>query len=949
MKSSTNSFWDTFTQRLRISFPFIIALGVFVFIVWTFVRQVGYPFDGISSLHPTGTIKEIALGGPADGKLEVDDEIISIDGERWEEFAGYYGKHGSDFIQFVVDRNGKQVVVQVKLEDQSFSRIMIYLVPLIIAFIFWGIGLGVQAFKPAEGTAEMFFAWSQGCAVTLAAGVASSLGPAWTSSLFAASLWLIGPLSVHFHMNFPQATKFRGSNYLLFAIYSISFAGIFPHLVWGTVKIRDAFWYSSYSSASRLFLAINLLLVVVLLFYNYRHALTPGARAKIRIVALGGGLAAVPFVSLTVIPDALIKETIVPYDIAFLWIALLPLTYGYAIFRLHLIEIERHVNRGATYILVYSFLGVFYLVLNVAVGEFLNTGENFANPFLNTLMILIMASLFFPLHARVQRFVDTIFYGGWYDYRLGLLQIVQGLEQITDLNNLARTVAQRLVHTLRLEETSVFLRGTGGDFSVVEAVTQGGVRKSASRLYPVLPRSSLAYLLRIGVVDRQTLQKKLSQVALTPEELQLLNSEQIHLWVPVVGHGQILGLLALGPKIGGDVFSAEDMDILRSVVLQVGPLIENILLLTRLRQHAAELEQRVEERTAELYDAKERVEAILGSVGDGVIVTDLAGKITTVNSAFEKLTGYTANEVIGKDLKFLWSGENNPTLFTEMINTLTFGEVWSGEFIGQNKDGRSRDMQFTAAPVRDQGGQIVNYVGSQRDITRQKELDRMKDHFIADVSHELRTPTTNISLYLELLEDAPIEKRRKYIQVIKEQSQLLAKLVEDILDLSRLARSKAKRVRFSEIDLNFLSQQVISAHSPLADASGIVLQFEPDSELPLVQGDSNQMSRAIANLVTNAIRYTREGQVCIRTSRYNSQVCLEVCDTGLGIDQEDLPHIFERFYRGRNVRESKIHGTGLGLAIVKEIVDLHEGKINVESGSGRGSKFQIWLPVYKVE
>jgi PAS domain S-box-containing protein len=464
-----------------------------------------------------------------------------------------------------------------------------------------------------------------------------------------------------------------------------------------------------------------------------------------------------------------------------------------------------------------------------------------------------------------------------------------------------------------------------------------------------LPMSSLTFLLKMGnEVGRSSLRKALAEITLTPEENQLLNSEQDHLWVPIIGHGQIQGMLALGPKFGGDIFSGEDLDILRIVSRQIGPVIENIHLLTRLRQHAEELEQRVNERTAELHDAKERVEAILASVGDGVVVTDLDGAILIVNAAFEDQTGYSGTELTSQPLYSLLADQQDHHLIEEIQISLQKGDVWMGELVSQRKDGLPYDIHLTLAPVRDQAGRIVSYVGSQRDITRQKELDRLKDMFVADVSHELRTPTTNISLYLELLEDAPPAKRAEYLEVLKEQSILLRKLVEDILDLSRLTMGKTKRIEFTAVDLNQLTEQVVVAHWPLAESSGVRLSFDPGEGLPYIRGEKNQLARVITNLVSNAVRYTLQGEVRVRTFEADRQVCLNVTDTGIGISLDDQVHIFERFYRGRQVRQSKIHGTGLGLAIVKEIVDLHEGQIIVTSEIGKGSTFQIWLPIYQI-
>lgn len=933
------------SQRWWISLPFLLALVVLVFLGWSTSLALVYPYDGIPFLDPTGLIREIDFLGPAFDILQEGDIIMSVDGVPMIEAQPLYGnKRPGDSADLIVQRDGELIPVSISLVVPSFDERIDRLGPLIVALIFWGIGVGIQAFKPASEATNLFFLFFMVAALLLVAGVGSFLGPPWTSSLVSILLLIIGPLAVHFHFYFPQNTPLKGRRYLLIALYALAVLGGLPYLIWGSQGIQSSVWVTQFQLAGSIFLAINLLIAVALLVYSYRNATTAGVRGKIRIVVLGGVLSLLPLVTLTVLPDALLQESIIPFAYAVLWLALLPLTYGYAIFRHRLIEVESHVNRGATFILVYSILGAFYLILYVVVSR-LMPAELANTAVINTVLVLVLASVFIPISRQAQKLVDTVFYGGWYDYRFAISQITQGLEQLTDLQSLAETVSQHLVTTLRLEETSVFLADLNGDFSIIAVVPHIMANDEKRISYAPLPRTSLSYLLNMGeAVERSTLRNSLSQVELSPEEHQLLNSEQVHLWVPIIGHGSILGLLALGPKIGGDIFSSEDIDILRVVARQTGPLIENIHLVTRLKRHAAELERRVAERTEELHVAKERVEAILASVGDGVVVTDLDGSLVTVNAAYEDQTGYHVSELIGQGLWSYYSDDDVQIRIRAMRNIIQEGRVWSGELVGCRKDGSRYDVQMTVAPLRGESNRIVGYVGSQRDITRQKELDRLKDLFVSDVSHELRTPTTNIGLYLELLEDAPAKKRREYLAVLKEQSYLLMKLVEDILDLSRLAIGRAKKIEFAPVDINLITEQIVNAHRPMAEATGIMLVFEPDMDLPPVWGESNQLARVINNLLSNAIRYTSAGGVYLRTSQINNEICLEVTDTGMGIDPEDQPHLFERFYRGRRVRQSKIHGTGLGLAIVKEIVDLHDSKIEVHSEVDKGSTFSIYFP-----
>ena len=229
---------------------------------------------------------------------------------------------------------------------------------------------------------------------------------------------------------------------------------------------------------------------------------------------------------------------------------------------------------------------------------------------------------------------------------------------------------------------------------------------------------------------------------------------------------------------------------------------------------------------------------------------------------------------------------------------------------------------------------------------RLQELDRLKSKFVSDVSHELRTPVTNLGMYLYLLKRAPAEKQTGYLEILEEQADRLKSMVEGILDLSRLELAR-QQLRLGPVDLNAVAAQAVIAHQPRALESGLTLTFTPHPANPLVISEANALTQVVNNLVTNAINYTREGgiTVAIDLDRAAGRAGLIVRDTGLGITPEDREHIFDRFYRGEQAVQQAIPGTGLGLGIVKEIVDLHGGRIEVESESGKGSVFTVWLPV----
>lgn len=228
-----------------------------------------------------------------------------------------------------------------------------------------------------------------------------------------------------------------------------------------------------------------------------------------------------------------------------------------------------------------------------------------------------------------------------------------------------------------------------------------------------------------------------------------------------------------------------------------------------------------------------------------------------------------------------------------------------------------------------------------------QSLDKLKSKFVSDVSHELRNPITNLTLYLELLEFAKSEKQPKYFNILRNQVRRLANLVEEILTLSRLENQNYHHL-YQPIDFNYLIQQVIVSHKPRAQNKQIKLYFAPKTPLPAVWGEPNQITQIVTNLLDNALNYTAEGTINVTTDLQETEtgieVVLTVSDSGMGIAEEDLPHIFDRFYRGSQIDRDKFMGTGLGLGIVHEIVTLHNGRISVNSKSNQGSTFTVTLP-----
>ncbi len=418
------------------------------------------------------------------------------------------------------------------------------------------------------------------------------------------------------------------------------------------------------------------------------------------------------------------------------------------------------------------------------------------------------------------------------------------------------------------------------------------------------------------------------------------------LCVPVRVKDQIIGVVqALHRRPRW--FDQNDLRLLYSVASSVGIAIENARLFNQVQEFNRELEWKVQERTRELAEEKEKSETILASMADGLLVLDADDRILTANKVAEGMLGFRLSERVGQpiDLEHLQS----PTWYC--IHQLANNTAPTASAAVDTPDdcqmGGVLSLQAHAAKIQDEQGQTSGTVIVLRDITALKQVERMKARFMAGVTHELKTPLSVIRLHAKNLltyqERLSKTKREELLQAIQGQVQLLSQLVEGILELSRLDAGESSAERYP-VNLVELIDQVVSELRPLAENKPLTLRWTHPDNRVLVMADSKQMGRVIRNLVDNAVKYTPAGgEVTVHlTTNGGGMAQVQVIDTGIGIPPEHQNRIFDRFYR---VDPSHtIPGTGLGLSIVKEIVDLHGGDIQLQSAPEAGSTFIVQLP-----
>ena len=334
-------------------------------------------------------------------------------------------------------------------------------------------------------------------------------------------------------------------------------------------------------------------------------------------------------------------------------------------------------------------------------------------------------------------------------------------------------------------------------------------------------------------------------------------------------------------------------------------------------------------------------EAMVSSMAEGAVAVDASLHVRLINPAAQQLFRVPA---LAQSAPPLLEVIRHAELHQLLERVIVTGRADTREltlFSPEERVVRAQAVSYEDGPGR--RGALVVF----SDLTEIRKLERLRRDFVANVSHELRTPVTAIQAALETLQAGAAQEaqaRDTFLDKIAAQANRLARLIDDLMSLSQI-ESGGLRFRFDAIALEPLWREVIGALQPQADRRRVTIRLLWPPDFPTVRGDRERLHQVAQNLLDNAIKFNREGgEVTISAVADARSVTLAVSDTGIGIPQDDLSRIFERFYRVEKGRARTTGGTGLGLAIVKHLVEAHAGTIRAESHPGRGSTFHITLP-----
>ncbi len=515
-----------------------------------------------------------------------------------------------------------------------------------------------------------------------------------------------------------------------------------------------------------------------------------------------------------------------------------------------------------------------------------------------------------------------------------LLDIAAAVSSTLDLTQVLKLIARRTAEACQVHRCSIFLLDAQRQsalplMSQLASGEMDGELWKRFRYQTYVQQLDQLPILRTVVEDREPLVVDVSELPSLSEAWVVPFSINSVLIVPLIARDQVIGAMALDQVEPGKRFSGEQINLAMTIGSQTAAAIENA------RLH----EQTIQE--------KARAEAILQETFSGIVVVDEGFRVVSMNPGAELITGYQAEEVIGRRADAVFGlelgGPDGP--LTRAFET--GAEVPPLETVLTVKQG-SRDVLLGVTPLPT-GSQPPNQcLLSFADVSKLKEVDRLRSSIVANVSHELRTPLASIKAYTELMlagaDEADGKLRQEWLAVIGQETDRVTALVSDMLNLARLESEHVELVRES-LDLGALIADVVASFRVQLEQRDLVLALTVQPDLPKVLVDRGLIEILVRNLLDNAIKFSHEGgHVRVSVWHGDEHVSFLVEDEGMGIPEEAIPQLFTKFFRVPSTDAAAVQGTGLGLALAKEAAAVHGGRIEVQSTLGEGSRFTVILP-----
>jgi two-component system NtrC family sensor kinase len=909
------------------------------------------PTDGIWWVEAHGSLQAVRVPANSAGEragIKIGDLLISVNQQTTPRIAQlvreqYRTKvYGS--ASYVISRRGIRFDVPVILDAADTN---IYFAMRLIALVYLGIGLYVLFRRWTAPHATHFYIFCLASFALYAFHYTGKLN-AFDKSIY--WIWIIAgalqpALFLHFALSF-GSRSLRRRRLVFLATYLPAFA-IVALQVYALLR-----WQATEVLAHRLdqvamgYLDGFYILATVLFALQYsragREASQVLRRQQLKWLTRGALLSVVPFSALYVLPYLLDHGTsALVQNLAILSLAILPLTFAWAIVRYRLMDVDLIFKRGVTYTLATAALVGFYFALVAVAAELVHKRLPSAGVYGLIAAIIVTSALFDPLKRAIQSKVDRVFDRKRYDYRKTLIEFGRGLGTQTDLEHLLDSITTRLSQTLLVSRVAIFL---------ADDLDPGHFTLAAAHGFPITPtplqdQRALGFLDfdRPGAGTHLFLENPQQAIHLTEAQRRAVSTLELHYYLPCRAQERTIAVIGLGRTIDGDFLSSEDVELLESLAAYVGIAIQNATLYASLQTKIAEFER-----------LKEFNENIVESTNVGILAVDLEERIESWNAQMEVLFAMPRALVLGQRLDEVFS-EDFVRQFYRVKNDPGVHHLY--KFSLEIRNGKapkeeSRVANISIAPLVSRDfltlGRIILVdditarIGLESQLAQAEKLSSI-GLLAAGVAHEVNTPLAVISSYTQMLSKQLRDDARlaPMLDKITKQTFRASEIVNGLLNFSRTGGAE-----FRSTDLNAIIRETLTLVDHQMKTSKIELVVELEADLPLIQGNSGKLQQVFLNLFLNAKDAMVDGgRLQIRTVS-NGSVTATVADSGSGIAPEHVQRIYDPFFTTKNaVKEGQRRGTGLGLAVTYGIMQEHAGKIHVESQPGAGTTFALEFPL----
>ena len=919
---------------------FLLTVAAVVFAGFNFEKegQSAVPDDGVWWVERNGHLvadRVDSHGQGAQAGIKVNDELVSVNGqeikntpglERQLYSTGVWHKASYSLLRDSVPLDSKVLLVPADRSLNNWLRL--------IALIYLGIGLYVLLRRWTAIGSTHFYIF---CLISFVAYSFKYTGKLndfdWTIYWCNVVAWIVQPaLFLHFVLTFPEKRQaVRQRPWLLAFAYVPGAILLGRHII--ALRLAQASGNLRWDM-DRQEIAYGAILFVVaagVLTYSYRLASTTILRQQLKWVTRGTVLAVVPYTLFYVIPYLMGALPGAGMKLSVLSLGLLPLTFGYAIFRYRLMDVDLIFKRGVVYTLAAAAVVGTYFALVAGVATLVHSRQPSTGPVGLILAVVVTALLFDPVRNWIQDRVDHLFYRTVYDYRRTLIEFGRELSSETDLNALLSSVLDRLSRTLSVDRVAIFLRASEeSDEFLLSKSTGLSPIGNLDLSFLNAPRPEPAghmFFENTHQVPRET---EGSQGTIARLDL--------NYYIPCRAQQKTVAVLGLGKTSKGDFLSSEDIELLETLGGYLGIAIQNGRLYASLQQKVAEYER-----------LKDFNENIVESINVGVMALDMEDRVESWNAQMEvmyalprwqALTQSVANIFPSEFVEEFYRVRQNPG-----INNLY-------KFRLATPAGETRTVNVAIAPLVTRKFQVVGRLVIMDDITERVELENQLSQadkmtsiglLAAGVAHEVNTPLAVISSYTQML--------TKQLQGDPQKSGLLDKITRQTFRASEIVNnllnfSRTSGTEFTNVDINKIITDTLALLEHQFKTAKVEVVSDLTPGISAIEGNAGRLQQVFLNLFLNAKdAMVGGGKLKVATSN-GDLVSVRVSDTGSGIAPEHIQRIYDPFFTTKTApKEGQNRGTGLGLSVTYGIIQEHAGKIRVDSEPGVGTTFALDFPL----